>query len=194
MSEPNESQEYQGVRNDLFTPGDFRRGKPFLVELVWQFVKIWFFLSPWPWPSRFKAFLLRMFGAKVGRGLYLRPRVNIHFPWKLELGDYCWIGDRCEILNLEPVVFEDHVALAHDVYIAAASHNIKSKTMAYANAPIRIQRGTWVASRTVIGAGVTIGENCVIAAGSVVVKDVPRDSIVAPSPSVVIKKRELTQP
>lgn len=185
--------EYQGVRNDLFTPGDFDRGASFLKEVAWQFIKIWFFLSPWPWPSRIKASLLRLFGAKVGKGLVMRNRVNIHMPWKLTIGDHCWIGERSEILNLEPVTFEDHVSLGHDVYIAAASHSIRSRTMAYANKPILIKRGTWVATRTMIGAGVTVGENCVIGAGSTVLRDVPDNSLVAPARSTVIAQRVLTE-
>jgi len=186
--------DYQGVRNDQFTPGDFDRGRPFLVEVAWYFVKVWFFLSPWPWPNRIKTALLRLFGAKVGKGLYMRPRVNIHMPWKLTLGDHVWIGERCELLNLEQMTLEDHVALGHDVFLAAASHNIRSRTMAYANKPLLIKRGTWVASRAFVGAGVTVGENCVIGAGAAVVRDVPPNSVVVPSASVVVKERVLDQP
>jgi putative colanic acid biosynthesis acetyltransferase WcaF len=106
------------VRLDQFRPTNFERGASKPKEILWVLVRAFFFLSPIPWPNRIKASLLRMFGAKVGKGLYLRPRVNIHFPWKLTLGDYCWIGDSCELLNLEPITFEDHVALAHEVYLA----------------------------------------------------------------------------
>ncbi|MBX3097427.1 MAG: hypothetical protein KF812_11240 [Fimbriimonadaceae bacterium] len=194
MSESNNPNEYRGVRNDLFDKGDFVRGKPFLVEVVWYFVKMGFFLSAFPWPSRLKATLLRLFGAKVGAGLYIRPRVNIHMPWKLVIGDHVWIGERCELLNLEQLELEDHVSLGHDVFLAAASHNIRSRTMAYANKPILIKRGTWVASRTFVGAGVTVGENCVIGAGAAVVRDVPDNSIVVPSPSTILKERVLSDP
>lgn len=153
-----------------------------------------FFLSSLPWPSSFKASLLRMFGAKVGRGVYIRPRVNIHFPWKLTLGDYCWIGDRCEILNLEPVTMGDHAALAHDVYLAAGSHDIRSRTMKYANKPITIGRGTWIATRAFIGPGVEIGENCVVGACAVVLKSVAPNSIVGSNLATVVGTRKLVNP
>lgn len=186
------AEEYQGQRNDLFRTTGLDRGRPRYIEIAWYFVKVWFFLSPWPWPNRLKRWLLIRFGAKVGKSPNIRPRVSIHFPWKLEIGDYCWIGDSCEILNLEPFVMEDHVALAHEVYIAAASHNIRSKTMAYANKPVRIKRGCWVATRAMIGPGVTIGENCVIGAGAIVLKSVPPNSIVGSNLAKVIGTRELT--
>jgi putative colanic acid biosynthesis acetyltransferase WcaF len=186
------SNDYQGQRLDCFRPTGLDRGRPRHIELLWYFVKVFFFLSSWPWPNSLKRRLLVAFGAKVGKGLYLRPRVNIHFPWKLTLGDYCWIGDDCVILNLEPVVFEDHVALAHEVYLAAGSHNIRSRSLAYANKPITIRRGCWIATRAFIGPGVTIGENCVVGAGAIVLKSVPDNSIVGSNVAQVIGTRELT--
>lgn len=178
-------------RLDSFSSEDFNRGAPFWVEICWIIIKNIFFLSSWPWPSSLKAFLLRLFGAKVGKGLYLRPRVNIHFPWKLSIGCYCWIGDRCELLNLEPICFEDHVALAHDVYLAAASHDVRSRSMRYKNKPILIKAGTWIASRVFIGPGVVVGRNCVIGACSVVLKDIPDDSFLVTEFPFSIRRRIL---
>ncbi|HEY0075047.1 MAG TPA: hypothetical protein VGB77_13160, partial [Abditibacteriaceae bacterium] len=161
------------AQNSLFNSKQgLDRGASKSVEILWNITKCLIFLSPFPWPSRIKASLLRKFGAKVGKGLYIRPRVNIHFPWKLEIGDNCWIGDSCEFLNLEKIVMCDSVALAHEVYLAAGSHKINSESMAYDNKPILINSNTWVATRAFIGPGVTIGSNCVVAACSVVVKDV----------------------
>jgi putative colanic acid biosynthesis acetyltransferase WcaF len=181
------------VRLDQFRPTNFERGASKPKEILWVLVRAFFFLSPIPWPNRIKASLLRMFGAKVGKGLYLRPRVNIHFPWKLTLGDYCWIGDSCELLNLEPITFEDHVALAHEVYLAAGSHDVRSRTMKYANRPIYIGSGTWVATRAFIGPGVTIGRNCVVGACAVVLASVDHHSIVTGPRAEVTGKREITR-
>jgi putative colanic acid biosynthesis acetyltransferase WcaF len=183
--------EYSGVRNDHFSTKGFDRGRSRHIEIAWYFVKVIFFLSPWPWPNRLKRRLLILFGAKVGKSPNIRPRVSIHFPWKFSMGDYCWIGDSCEILNLEPITMEDHVALAHEVYLAAGGHDIYSRSLAYDNRPIIIKRGTWIATRAMIGPGVEIGENCVVAGGAIVMRSMPENSIIAGNPAKVIGVREL---
>ena len=92
-------------------------------------------------------------------------------------------------MNLEEVVLEDHVALAHDVYLAAAGHDVSSPTMAYKNQPIVVKEGTWIDTRVLIAPAITIGPNAVVAAGVVVTKDVPESSIVGGKPAKEIGKR-----
>jgi putative colanic acid biosynthesis acetyltransferase WcaF len=132
-----------------------------------------------------------LFGANIGKGFVIRPRVNIHMPWKLIVGDHCWIGEGCEFLNFEAIRLEDHVAIAHRVYLAAGGHDYADHTMPYKNGPITIQYGTWIASCAFIGPSVVIGEHCVIGAGSVVVRSVPPWSVVHGNPAIVVKKRVL---
>ncbi len=167
------------------------RGKAFWFEAFWYLVKCVFFLGPWPWPIPFKRRLLILFGAKIGKGFVIRPRVNIHMPWKFIVGDHCWIGEDCEFLNLETIRLNDHVAIAHRVYLAAGSHDYMDHTMPYKNGPITIEYGTWIASCVFIGPNVVIGEHSVIGAGSVVVRSVPAWSIVHGNPAKIIKRRIL---
>jgi putative colanic acid biosynthesis acetyltransferase WcaF len=180
------------VRNDLFdkTLG-LDRGRPRWIELLWYICKVTFFLSALPWPSSLKRSILLAFGAEIGQGFVIRPRVNIHFPWKLRIGDHCWVGERTEILNLEEVILRDHVALAHDVYLAAAGHDISSPTLAYQNRRIVVKEGTWIASRVFVNPGVTIGAGAVVVAGTVVTKDVPDDCIVGGNPAKEIRRRQI---
>jgi putative colanic acid biosynthesis acetyltransferase WcaF len=179
------------VRNDLFDPTDgLVRGRPRWFEGLWYLVKVVFFLAPLPWPSSLRRRLLIRFGARVGEGLYIRPGVNVHFPWKLEVGSHCWIGEDTVILNLAQVTLRDHVALAHQVYLAAAGHDIRSRTMAYSNAPITIGEGCWIATRAFVGPGVSIGEYAVVAAGAVVVKDVLARTVVGGNPAKEIGRRD----
>jgi putative colanic acid biosynthesis acetyltransferase WcaF len=181
------------VRLDLFKPeGD--RGRSRLVEALWVLTKCAFFVTPLPWPNALKRALLRMFGAQIGAGVILRPGVNIHFPWRLKVGNHCWIGDGTQLLNIAPITFEDHVALAHQVYVAAGGHDIRSATMAPKHAPVLVKTGTWIASRAFVGPGVTIHERCVIGAGAVVVKDVGPDVVVGGSPARVIGPRVIDRP
>lgn len=167
------------------------RGRPFWYEAVWYLVKCAFFLSAIPWPTRFKRWLLVRFGASVGTGLVLRPRVNFHMPWKMSIGDHCWIGEGCEFLSLEPIVLGDHVVISHRAYLAAGNHDWEDHTMPYSNAPITIERGAWVASCAFIGPGVTVGEHSIVGAGSVVTRSVPSWSVAQGNPATVVKPRIL---
>ena len=181
------------IRTDKFKKEGFNKGAPLYKEIIWIFIKNIFFLSPWPWPSKLKRFLLILFGAKVGIGLYLRPRINIHYPWNLTIGNHCWIGEGSEILNLAPIVLEDYVAIAHFVYITSGSHDIKSKSMKYKNSPILISQGCWIASRSFICPGVHIGEYAVIGAGCIINKNIPPFSVMVSPEALKLCEREINR-
>ena len=177
------------VQLSRFRPDGLERGRGRTIEILWWLAKLAFIQSGFPWPMSFKRWLLIRFGAKVGDGLYIRPRVNIHFPWKLICGDNVWIGEGTVILNLEPVTLEHDVALAHEVYIAAAGHDVTDEYFRYANAPVIVRSGAWLATRAFVGPGVEVGRGSVVSAGAVVVKNVEPGAIVAGVPAKVIGKR-----
>tara|TARA_R100000365_G_C2747960_1_gene78494 strand:+ start:1100 stop:1678 length:579 start_codon:yes stop_codon:yes gene_type:complete len=174
-----------------FTPEGLDRGRSRVVEGMWWLAKLAFIQSGFPWPMSFKRQILRAFGAKVGRGFYIRPGVNIHFPWKFVAGENVWVGEGTVILNLEPVTLEDNVALAHEVYIAAAGHDIRDARFRYANRPVVVRSGAWLATRAYVGPGVTVGRGAVVAAGAVAVSDVPAWSVVGGVPARVIGQRRI---
>lgn len=180
------------VRYDLFDRArGLDRGRSPAVEALWYLVKMAFFLTAFPWPSRWKRALLVAFGAKIGQGFVLRSRVNIHFPWKLVVGDHCWIGEEVSILNLEPVSLGTQCCVSQRTFLCTGNHDYKDHTMPYRNAPIRIDDGCWIAASVFVGPGVTIGEHCVVAAGSVVTKSLPPWSIARGNPAGVTQKRVL---
>jgi len=180
------------VRLDTFDPRrGLDRGRSRWVEGLWYFTKLFFFLTAFPWPSLLKVAFLRGFGARIGEGVYLRPRINVHFPWKLEVGDHCWIGEQCEIHNFERLVIESHVAIAHQVFLTTGSHDFTDPSMPYKHRPSRIGRGSWICSCVFVGPGVTVGEHCVVLPGSVVTRDIPEWSVAGGNPAVRIKPRVL---
>ncbi len=182
------------IRLDLFDHSKVDRGRSRVVEVLWFVVKWAFFETALPWPYAIKRSLLRLFGARIGKGVVIRTRVYVHFPWRLSVGDHCWIGDGSQLLSIAPITMEDHSALAHEVYLAAGGHDIRSATMAPKNEPITIKSGTWVATRAFIGPGVTVHENVVVGAGAVVVKDVEPGVIVAGNPATVVRQRTIDRP
>ncbi len=178
------------VRLDKFdAKKNLDRGRSKLVEVFWYICKCLFFLSPLPWPISFKIFLLRFFGAKVGHGVVIKPRVNIHFPWKLELKDHVWIGEEVFILNFEPVEIGSNSCLSQRVFLCAGNHDFRSEDFAYRNAPIKIEEGVWVGAQVFVGPGVVIGEDAVICAGSVVVSDQQSSMICRGNPAKAVSPR-----
>lgn len=161
------------VRLDRFDASiGLDRGQPKRVEAMWYLVKVLFFLTAIPWPSRLKVGLLRRFGAEVGTGVLIRQRVNIHMPWKLSIGDHCWIGEEVWILNFEPVTIGSHCSISQRAFLCTGNHDYRSIDMQYRNAPISIGDGAWVGAQAFVAPGVEIGREAVIAAGSVVAQSV----------------------
>ncbi len=182
------------VRLDRFNYKLVKRERGRLWEMTWLITQAIFFDTSIPWPYFLKRFLLRRFGAKIGKGVVLRTRIYIHSPWHLSIGDHCWVGDGCQLLTTARITFEDHVALAHEVYVAAGGHDIQSATMAPDNQPILIKSGCWITSRAFIGPGVTIEEDVVVAGGAVVVKDVEASIVVGGNPAKKIADRVINRP
>jgi putative colanic acid biosynthesis acetyltransferase WcaF len=167
---------------------DFDRGAPRWKEALWGLVRILFFLSPWPWPSAFKAALLRSFGAEIGRGVVIRPRVHITFPWRLKVGDHSWIGEEVLILNLAPVHIGAHCCLSQRAFLCTGSHDFRAASFPLVTAPIQILDRSWIAAGCFVAPGLTVGPDAMASAGSVVTRDIPRLSIVAGNPAKPIRE------
>jgi putative colanic acid biosynthesis acetyltransferase WcaF len=178
------------VRNDLFDGRpDLDRGRARWVEALWYLLKCVFFLSALPWPGSLKRGMLRGFGAKIGRGVYIKPRVNIHFPWKLEIGDHSWIGEEVFLLNFEPIVIGAHCCISQRAFLCTGNHDFRQPNMPYRNRAIRIEDGAWVGAQAFVGPGVTVGAEAVIAAGSVATRDQPKEMRCAGNPCAPIGPR-----
>ena len=180
------------VRNDLFDGRpDLDRGRPAWVEALWYLLKCAFFLSPLPWPASLKRALLRRFGAKIGSGVYIKPRVNIHFPWKLEVGDHTWIGEEVFLLNFEPIRIGSQCCISQRAFLCTGNHDFTRPNMPYRNRPIVIEDGAWIGAQAFVGPGVTVGSEAVVAAGSVVTKNLPKEMRCAGNPCAPIGARWL---
>lgn len=150
---------------------------------------ITFFLTAIPYPYRFKAWLLRLYGAKIGKGVVLKPRLNIHLPWKLEVGDNTWIGEEASILSFEKISIGNNVCISQRAFICAGNHDFRQPSMTYRNAPIVLKDGCWIGSSVFIGPGITIETDTIVMAGTVVSKSLPANSIYKGNPSIYIKPR-----
>lgn len=178
------------VRNDLFNPRlGLDRGRPRLVEMMWYLCKCVFFLTPAPIPTAWKRGILRRFGARVGRGVIIKPRVNIHFPWKFSVGDHAWIGEEVFILNFEPVTIGAQGCVSQRAFLCTGNHDYRKPDMPYRNAPITVEDGAWIGAQCFIGPGVTIGSEAVVTAGSIVARSQPARKVCGGNPCAVIRDR-----
>jgi putative colanic acid biosynthesis acetyltransferase WcaF len=178
------------VRNDRFDKrGGLDRGRPLLTEALWYITKCIVFLSPLPYPSCFKRVLLRLFGAQVGRGVVLKPRVNIHFPWKLRVGEFTWIGEEVFILNFETVVIGRHCCVSQRAFLCTGNHDYRQRHMPFRNRSICLEDGAWIGAQAFVAPGVVIGSEAVITAGSVATRSLPPQMICSGNPCRPMRPR-----
>lgn len=151
--------------------------------MLWLIVKSIFFQNAFPWPPELRSELLRAFGGKIGKGVVIKANVNISFPWRLTIADHVWIGEDVGILTLAPVVIGANVCISQRAFLCTGSHDRHREDFALKVAPITIGNSAWVAAMSFIAPGVTIGENAVVSAGSVVFQDIPPNALVRGNPA-----------
>lgn len=174
---------------DTYDNADFDRGASRAKEIAWLLVRWFFFETALPWPSSLKASLLRLFGARIGRGVVIRPRFSVSFPWRFQVGNFSWLGEGVRILSLAEVEIGAHVCVSQEAYLCTGSHDYKREDFPLLTKPIRIKNHAWVGARVFVAPGVEVGESAVLAAGSVVTNDVPPRQIVQGNPAVVVRER-----
>lgn len=154
-------------RLDLFKNPDFDRGVSRSTEFLWLLVQAWLFGS-WLPGSGWRAKLLRAFGAKVGKGVVIKPHAMVKFPWKLELGDHVWIGERVWIDNLDNVRIDEHSCLSQGAYLCTGSHDWSSETFDLVAKPITIESQCWIGARALVAPGTHMQTGSVATMGSVI--------------------------
>ncbi len=138
-----------------------------------------------------RRFWLKLFGAKVGKLSGIRPTTRIIHPWLLTLEDYTMLGDGVTVYNLGHVTVGEHTVVSQNVHLCAGTHDYTKPDLPLIRSTITIGRGVWVCADAFIGPGVTIGDNTVVGARAVVVKDVGPDIVVAGNPARPVKPREM---
>jgi len=148
-------------------PEGFRGRSAVVVQLWWIVQATLFSWSPqvmYGW----RVWLLRLFGAKIGRHVLIRPSVRITYPWKLTLGDYVWVGDRSELYTLAEIHVGSHVAMAQDVVVVTGSHRFRQTTFDIYAEPIRIEDECWLCAGAFIHQGLTLARGSIVGARAVV--------------------------
>ena len=179
---------------DIARDSDYRAGRSLLVRMAWFLIGLPLLRSPilpWSWLRRL---VLRWFGAEIGAGAVIKPGVRVKFPWKLKMGDHCWIGEDCWIDNLAPVTLGKHVCISQAVYLCTGNHDWSDPAFRLITGSIEIHDGAWIAARAAIGPGVVVGEHAVVGFGAVVTGAVPPYEIHGGNPALFLRRREIGGP
>jgi putative colanic acid biosynthesis acetyltransferase WcaF len=174
--------------NGFSVPKGFRGGNAIKVQLWWAVQATLFAWSPQVL-YRWRAFLLRLFGAKVGKGVVIRPSVKITYPWKLTLGDYSWVGDDAVLYTLGDITIGANSVVSQKCYLCTGSHDYMSAHFDINATPIVIGEKCWLATDVFVAPGVSIGDCTVVGARSSVFKSLPANAICRGNPAVVTRER-----
>lgn len=178
---------YQNL-NTYKTPKGFRGKSAMTVQLWWMVQATLFKWSPQVFYG-WRRFLLRAFGAKIGRGVIIRPSVQVTYPWKVTIGDYSWIGDEVVLYSLGEIEIGSNAVISQRSYICTGSHNYNSNSFEIYSKKITIGNKCWLASDVYVAPNVTIGDSTVVGARSSVFKDLPVNKVCKGSPAKPFKDR-----
>jgi len=166
-------------------------GRGVLVRTLWHFVNALFLQSAFFPSSRLKVLLLRLFGAQIGKNVVLKPSINVKYPWNLEIGDNSWVGEKAWLDSLAPIKIGKNVCVSQGAYFCTGSHNWSDPAFGLIVKPITVEDGAWVAAKSVVLQGVTVGSHSVLGAGAVVSSDTEPFMVYAGNPAVKIKERKI---
>jgi putative colanic acid biosynthesis acetyltransferase WcaF len=169
-------------------PDKFRGRSAFIVQLWWLIQSILVHLSP-QFMYKWRSSIYRLYGARVGQGVLIRPSVKCVYPWKLSIGDYSWIGDDVSLYTLGEIQIGSNVVVSQNCYLCTGSHDYTRPTFDIYAKKITIEDEAWLASDVFVAPGVTIGRGCVVGVRSTVLHDLPAGMVCYGSPAEPVKPR-----
>lgn len=171
-----------------FDNSNFKRDASTAKEMLWILVSGIAFSSWFP-GSQWRVILLRLFGAKIGREVVVKPKVFIKFPWKLTVDDFSWIGEAVWIDNLAHVSIGKNTCISQGAYLCTGSHNWKKPTFDLIVKPIKIGDQAWIGAFCRVAPGVVVQDGAVLGFGSVATASLQSWSINFGQPAKKVKAR-----
>jgi putative colanic acid biosynthesis acetyltransferase WcaF len=179
------------LQTDLSTYNNspFYPGSSVVKRVLWYYVNALFLKTSLLPSNSFKAFLLRIFGAKIGKSLIIKPGVNIKYPWHLTIGDHTWLGENVWIDSLVPVTIGNNVCISQGAVILTGSHNYKKTSFDLITLSVVLEDGVWIGACAVVNAGVIAAAHAVLTSGSVAVKNLEAYAVYQGNPAIKIRSR-----
>lgn len=163
-----------------------------LKKLIWYCTNSLFLNTGLIPSSRFRVLLLRLFGAKIGKAVTIKPRVNIKYPWKLKIGDNCWLGESIWIDNLDDVIMGNNVCISQGAYLCCGNHDYKKESFDLIVKGIYLQDGVWIGAFSIVCPGVTCASHSILTAGSVLTNDALEYGIYQGNPAIRVRERKIS--
>ncbi|MCG7856205.1 WcaF family extracellular polysaccharide biosynthesis acetyltransferase [Flavihumibacter sediminis] len=158
-------------------------------QILWYYINVIFFRSGLFPFSPVKVLLLRTFGSVIGKDVNIKPYVNIKYPWKLIIGDYCWIGENVWIDNLANIKIGNHVCISQGAYLLTGNHSFSKSSFDLMVQGIILDDGVWIGAQSLVCPGITCFSHSVLTARSVATKDLEAYTIYQGNPALAIKER-----
>ena len=171
-----------------FRVGRGFRGKNIAYVQLWRIVNTLFFRSSPQFLYGWRRFILRLFGANIGKKVIIRPSVEITYPWKVVIGDYSWIGDNVVLYSLGKITIGSNTVVSQKSYLCTGSHDFNSVAFDIFEKPIVIGNSCWIATDVFVAPGVQIVDEVIVGARSSVFKSIVTKGIYKGNP---VAKKEV---
>lgn len=167
----------------------YHTGAGIVKRTIWYFVNVLVMQNPLNPSSSVKVFVLKLFGAHIGKGVVVKPGVNVKYPWRLAIDDYSWIGEKAWIDNLDHVTIGKHCCLSQGALLLCGNHNYKKNTFDLIVAPIVLEDGVWIGAKAIVTGGTVCRSHSVLAAGSLASKHLDAYTVYRGNPCTAIHLR-----
>ncbi|WP_316832702.1 WcaF family extracellular polysaccharide biosynthesis acetyltransferase [Pedobacter aquatilis] len=174
-----------------FNTGNYKVGASGIKQFLWYFTSVFFFKSGIVPFSNILVFTLRLFGAKIGKEVRIKPGIHVKYPWKLEIGDFSWLAD-CYLENLDWIKIGSNCCISQQAMLINGNHNYKKKSFDLFTNPIILEDGVWVGAGAKVSAGITLHSHSVLTLGAVATTDLEAYWIYQGNPANKLKQRLIT--
>lgn len=183
------------MKTDLSTYNNswYNPGAGVAKRSLWFIVNLLFFKTGLHYGSSVKRMMLRIFGARIGKGVVIKPSVNIKYPWNLVVGNHVWIGEQVWIDNLAMVTIGDNVCLSQGALLLCGNHNFSKPSFDLMVGAIILEEGCWIGARSLVGPGVTVHSHAVLAAGSTATAEMEAFKVYRGNPAKIVGDRKIVE-
>lgn len=174
-----------------FDKQDFNSGASPLRMYCWYIVSLLFFRSGLIPSNNILIFILRLFGAKIGKDVRIKPCIFVRYPWKLQVGDHTWLAD-CYLDNLDYLYIGKNVCISQQAMVLTGNHDYSKPAFHLFTKPVTIEDGVWIASRAIVCPGIKAQSHAMLQTGAVACGDLLPYTIYRGSPAIAIRKRTIS--